>query len=490
MRGIRRGWWPAWLLAVSLLAGCSSKTVDYRIEGLSDTEENTMQASGQAGIDQFAQAEYWTEEWTVTDESGEQTEVSVDAEIIVPDAEDMYVVSVAEPDFGEAARKQIAEACFAGKEVYYYDELHLPKEQLKQRITEYEKELEELDPEMEYAVFCREQINTLRAALETASDTYLPAERFDTSDYMGYRDGIAYQLNFGEYGAEEYNVERAKAISLDVIDIYSVVSEDLKDVEKLRRTAAAYGAAGGRNRQENHCTLTPQQAKKEAAQILEGLGFSYPVYAYTVPLVWGSEEQLADGDYPENGADWLEGYSVHFEFGIENLIPEDESDYNASYWNNQQAYQGKVDQPVYSMNSFADVELTDRGIVSILVYNPVEIKDISQPVRLLPLDTVCDILRTQIQENFDTFHFQRLDIRAFNQLELTYFRVTDREHTGQYSYIPVWRLANAAVSKPSTWGVVDGAVKKEAGISNEVMINAMDGSVVRFSEEYFGSDDK
>ncbi len=60
-----------------------------------------------------------------------------------------------------------------------------------------------------------------------------------------------------------------------------------------------------------------------------------------------------------------------------------------------------------------------------------------------------------------------------NEMELIYFRMRDRKNQGYYSYVPAWRLAD----------VVRDVSGRITGISNQVLINAIDGSVIDFYEE-------
>lgn len=443
------------LIPVLLLAGCSEKKVDYGIEGLGVTEASERQTAGNAGVAQFVGAEHWKDEWTMQRENNTYQSVSIDADIVVPEIQDMYVISASMKEFTESYQKNLAKQAFPEGEIYYYDLEHLPKNRLEQLVADCEDE---------------ELLQVYKKQLETAPDSYLPVEQFDTADYMGYRDGIPFELSFVTWGEE--NEERIRGVFLSCTDISQIAPAELAGEKELTVITWYDNTL---SQKENLCTLTKEEAVEQAKQALAELGLSYSAYAYTRPLLWGTPEQLNWANYAESSACHIEGYAVTFDLGYDGLSLRAfgmEQHYSTSYQYVKK--KGRAD----SMDAYATVYVTDKGVIYLEAYNPVEVEAVSQPVRLLPLATVQEIMRTQVTEHFDSFHFR--DIYQLTRMELIYFRMSDRENAGHYSYIPVWRLSEY-------WDYLLAEDYNTMSIRNEVMVNAVDGSIVSFEEEYFGN---
>lgn len=117
-------------------------------------------------------------------------------------------------------------------------------------------------------------------------------------------------------------------------------------------------------------------------------------------------------------------------------------------------------------------------------YNPIETLTISKGVDLLPLDAIKGIIMEQVSGQFERFRFKFTDgaekfdrikqteyefVDLMDKMELIYFRVRNKADRGYYSYIPVWRLS--------------GIHYASGKIENQVLINAIDGSVIDFYDE-------
>ena len=128
-----------------LFAGCKEKAVDYSMEGATEyTQErnggNDTVSRGRKGLKQFAGESDWNScddddnGWTGENAKGEKISIGVwDADVTVPDAEEMYVVEVKEPEFDAAYKKQFAERIFGDAEIYYNDLSHLPRKDIEER---------------------------------------------------------------------------------------------------------------------------------------------------------------------------------------------------------------------------------------------------------------------------------------------------------------------------------------------------------------------
>lgn len=113
-------------LSMTLLCACGKEqNIDYTIEGMTETEQ-PQNDGGKSGLSQF-DGEVWEENWTVrtgeTEWEGQTvdvvTNIVVDAEIVVPKAEQMSVIEVKEPEFDEEYKETIAERIFESDDFYY-----------------------------------------------------------------------------------------------------------------------------------------------------------------------------------------------------------------------------------------------------------------------------------------------------------------------------------------------------------------------------------
>lgn len=462
-----------------VLAGCEGKTVDYNIDGIGETEDAAETAAGNAGstgMEQFAawNGTRWEDQWTITRENANTRNLSIDADIRIPEAGEMYVVSVSEPDVGAEYKENIARNCFDSGYIYYFDFIHLPKKNLEAQIEAYEDSLEDKQYNQVEREWFEEGIETCRKALETASDQYTVAENFETDAFMGNRDGISYTLKFltmqGGTGV------RMQQIWMCPLDSYAVCPEEMKHEEDLQ-----YMPYDGPDiaRRENLCKLSEEEAREKARQTIVKLGLEYPVFAYSMPLVWGSAQAFGKhydwGTKEEDDARRVDGYAFYFDAGIRDVSftrfgTEEQYIYSYLYSQNQM----EPGKNSYSMNARVGVYVTDRGVIWMEAKNPIVTDEISEPVKLLPLETVKNIMEDAVTRNYDDFGFRNMgDYSTFDGMELIYLRLRDREHEGHYSYVPVWRLSDAH------WDETGGA----DSILNEVLVNAVDGSIIHFMDE-------
>ena len=91
-------------LAGVLLGGCAEKKVDYQLEkGQTNQEKNTDTGS----LEKLKTAEKWNDTWTLKDAAGEKVDVSIDADVTVPDVESMSVVEAIQTPMDATFKEQI-----------------------------------------------------------------------------------------------------------------------------------------------------------------------------------------------------------------------------------------------------------------------------------------------------------------------------------------------------------------------------------------------
>lgn len=467
------------VLTICFLSGCGEeKKVDYSIDGI--TETSLSQAvTGQVGLAQFEGEQDWVEtleniklDEYIAEWDGQLHELTYDldinAQIILPEAEEMVVVEAEEPEFDAAFKALMAEKLFDSGEVYYGDAAHLPKRDLQQ-IESYLAGggvISGYSPD--YKIERKEEVAELYDILEhieDAKETYTPVTEYGVNEYIGTYEGLMYRLSFAERAGDINNAyRRVRQITWTVKDLYEVCPESFKEVKNLTCAVWTLG-----NWVENQCAVSEEEALKEAKGFVEKLGLDYPVYSHSMPLLWGTPPKYVNENSISD--DWgVNGYVFCFDLGVDNISFVDfgtEEDYAAFGRHNDKEVQ-------YSMETRLQVYVTDAGVIRMIADNPLEITGVSESVNLLPLDTIKSIMRIEIDAKWDVLlHKTENSVNPLDSMELIYFRISDKENPGKYSYVPVWRLA--AVTK--------NIVTKEISISHALLINAIDGSFISFDDE-------
>lgn len=240
-RGRRKRYVYGALLCVgmNLLAGCKEKTVDYSMEGATESilEENGISNTvvrGKKGVKRFLDEPRWIECMSVVNAKGEEVPIDVGWDnVTVPDVDEMFVIEVQEPEFDTAYKKQLAERIFGDAEIYYNDLAHLPKKDIEerrercqavyrlaeesQRIAYGDMELlakqhqfdlvnvegwKDIDAEniKGWKEVLEQELLRYDNVLETAGTVYTPVSEYDVSEFLGTYSGMAYQLSFLESG--------------------------------------------------------------------------------------------------------------------------------------------------------------------------------------------------------------------------------------------------------------------------------------------------
>lgn len=475
----RLKWSVLAVLTICFLSACGEeKNVDYRIEGITEVPLSQVE-NGQVGLAQFEEEEDWVEtlenikrDEIISEWDGQLHDLTYDldvnAQIILPDTEEMVVVEVEETAFDDTFKELMAEKLFDSEEVYYGDAAHLPKRDLQQ-IESYLAGggvISNYSPD--YKIERKEEVAELYDILEhieDAKETYTPVTEYTANEYIGTYEGLMYRLSFAERAGDINNeYRRVRQITWTVKDLYEVCPKEFKEVKNLVCSTWTLG-----NWVENQCAVSEEEALKEAKAFVEKLGLDYPVYSHSMPLLWGTPPEYVN----ENSAsdDWgVNGYVFFFDLGVDGISFVDfgmEEDYAAFGRHNDKEIQ-------YSMETRLQVYVTDAGVIRIIANNPMEITGVSEGVKLLPLDTVKDIMRVEIDAKWDVLlHKTEYSVNLLDSMELICFRISDKENPGKYSYVPVWRLA----------AVTRNVVTKEISISYALLINAIDGSFVNFDDE-------
>lgn len=465
-------WKSVWFLlclGMSFVTGCADKNVDYHIEGTTGSTQTEITVV-KRGLEQFSDASDWEEEWTAVNTKGNTVTLQADAKIRIPDTDQMSVVEVEEAVFDADYKERVVKSIFGAEEVFYNDITHLPRKELeKERELSqeaYDSCVESGDQEMsaEYETV----LQTYDELLQTAKDTYIPVSRYDVDEYLGERDGITFELRFSErdfvWGRGSGGC-RGRSIYLMPKDVYQVCPEEFHELEDLRFWGEV-GAVHSFTPGNNQCEISKEEAQEQAQSFVDRLGLDYSIYTGSEDIFWKSGN--------DDSEDHANGYVFAWDIGIDGesfVLRGTQQSYN----NFDKKKESEETQ--YDMDSRLEVFVTDMGIIEARIDNPLEIIGVSGKVGLLPLDTVEGIMKEQITQNFGEFRFKYTSERVvtFNEMELIYFRVMDKEKPGYYSYVPTWRLSNAMFWNEGLqyWNFFE----------NPVLVNAIDGSMIDFYDE-------
>lgn len=99
--------------------------------------------------------------------------------------------------------------------------------------------------------------------------------------------------------------------------------------------------------------------------------------------------------------------------------------------------------------------ITDDGIIKVNIADLVTIRNVSQPVELLPIEDILNIMKEEAAQHFDAFESTGgiQNSTTLSELELIYFGVESKEEDGVYTYVPAWTMGNMYVN------AVDGTVE-------------------------------
>lgn len=471
-----------WALSMANLSGCNEeKKVDYTIkETIEGQAESESLEVGKTDLNQFAGEADWKESLMVkigeTEWEGQlvdsMMEIKIEAPIIVPQVEEMSVIEVEEMEFDAEWRGTIAENIFEEGQIFYWDVSHLPKKDLRERQKLLARDEEMLLSADSYLFYGEgDEILTRYANLqdtvdniEAAPDTYTPVEKYTVNEYIGTYEGRMYYLTFAEIAGNRWDdYRRMRQIVFMVRDLNEVCPEKFQEQESLVCSPWMRG-----DWIDNQCKISEEEALEKAEKFAEQLGLDYSVYSYSRPLLWGRPgdavtEENADGDWG------IDGYVFYFDLGVDDLSF---VEYGAEedYW----CFGQNTDKnALYSMKSQLEIYVTDLGVIRMVANNPMEITGVSEGVELLPLDIVKNIMQGTMNEEWDVLSLTDNYGVIADNMELIYFRVSDKENSGKYSYVPAWRLANVTR---------DRALHRTT-IRIPVVINAIDGSFINIHEE-------
>lgn len=429
-------------IITGLFSGCGKKEVDYELD------KNGTNGSNNSNLTQFQNAEKWKEDWNVTDKSGTEKSVIVDTDIMIPDIVEMSVIEVERAENAESFRENFMKGFFGENDIYYHDEKHYTKEELERIIVSMEEALANPAYDNESRGELEEMLETEREYFAKASDSYTPAEEFESCDnFLGCRDNILYDALFFDDSIficpkeEEYYGPKTLT---DYDRVYCMTDDN-----------------GEYDVSSNECTFSKEDAKEIAERFMMEIGKSSQICTEESQVLWCGEmfdesDNVADMKYV------VYGYKFTYCTGINDMVfsqfPNFSSFFDVAAEDNDDSGENYNGDEMTFM-------VTDMGIVEMEMKAPVNIRNISGSVELLSLDTIKDIIRNELQENGCKYDFT--NDRIFDCMQLMYLKVKDDSNEGIFSYVPVWCLSQK-------WD--------DANYSHPVFVNAMDGSVIYLND--------
>lgn len=227
---------------------------------------------------------------------------------------------------------------------------------------------------------------------------------------------------------------------------------------------------------KNLCKYSQEEAEELARGFLAEAG--YPDYdpIDISGMAWVEESLACSGTATVADEQAVDGYIITFGLADEmgNILADDKG--LTLYGDYYSLRTGKK----YAIRSVIEVYVVDEGILEANFYNPVRVVKTTPVTGFLSFESIQNIVRKAFQENFEEVYiknekFEGQEDLILNSIELTYFRVQDKEKEEYYSYIPVWRICRQAKL---------GNEIMEETVYNPVMINAIDGTIINLREEF------
>lgn len=422
-------------IVIISLTGCAGKKVDYGNESESKETKN-MSALADIKADSG-----WKENFTIQTGNGEKT-VYINANIVVPDFDNMSVVEVENVKIDADYKKRFLDLYFGGNEYYYHDPDHYTVDELNEVIEDWQKTQDETHSE-----WLEQRLAEYRDKLETAKTTYTMAEDLENCEvFAGYKGDVFCEVEFEAHkvhayawyqSGTDYGPPSLRNEDYDTIT-QTFQDEDLKD--KVDETS---------NEGSKSATL----AKKEAGNFLSKLGMQDQVERGECECGWiGFNNSEEGNDYQT--ATW--GYIYSYATGIDGITFKDGLDRD-TYLSVYETNDSDTDDVTLPDSTLLTV--TDDGIIDVQLEYPVNVTQIYKDVELISLKNIEQIIKAEITENPDKYD----TASSFNKLQLSYLKIRSDSEPGKYSYVPAWALSR----------MVDYSSER-----NAIFVNVIDGTII------------
>lgn len=427
-------------LVLTSFTGCAGKKVDY---GNKSESKETKNMSALADIRADSG---WNENFTIQTGNGEKT-VYVNANIVVPDCDNMSVVEVENVKIDADYKKRFLDLYFGGNEYYYHDPDHYTVDELNEVIEYWQKEQDDT-----YREWLEQRLAEYRDKLETAKTTYTVAKDLENCEvFAGYKGDVFCEVEFEAHKVHAYALHQSGTDygppSLRNED-YDIITQSFQD-EDLKDKA---------DETSNEGNKSAASAKKEAGNFLSKLGMQDLVERGECECNWVgfNTDSKEENDYQT--AAW--GYIYSYATGIDGIAFKDGFDMD-TYLSVYEANDSDIDDVALPDSTLLTV--TDDGIIDVQLEYPVNVTQIYKDVELISLKNIEQIIKAEITENPDKYD----TAATFNKLQLSYLKIRSDSEQGKYSYVPAWVLSR----------MVDYTDEQ-----NAIFVNAIDGTIIRIDD--------
>ena len=422
-------------IVIISLTGCSGKKVDYGNESESkETKNMSVLADIKADSD-------WKENFTIQTGNGEKT-VYINANIVVPDFDNMSVVEVENVKIDADYKKRFLDLYFGGNEYYYHDPDHYTVDELNEVIEDWQKTQDDTHSE-----WLEQQLAEYRDKLETAKTTYTVAKDLENCEvFAGYKGDVFCEVEFEAHKVHAYAWYQSGTD-------YGPPSLRNEDYDTITQTFQDDDLKDKADETSNEGSKSDASAKKEAGNFLSKLGMQDLVERGECECGWiGFNNSEEGNDYQT--ATW--GYIYSYATGIDGITFKDGLDRD-TYLSVYETNDSDTDDVTLPDSTLLTV--TDDGIIDVQLEYPVNVTQIYKDVELISLKNIEQIIKAEITENPDKYD----TTSSFNKLQLGYLKIRSDSEPGKYSYVPAWALSR----------MVDYSSER-----NAIFVNAIDGTII------------
>lgn len=422
-------------IVIISLTGCAGKKVDYGNESESKETKN-MSALADIRADSG-----WNENFTIQTGNGEKT-VYVNANIVVPDFDNMSVVEVENVKIDADYKKRFLDLYFGGNEYYYHDPDHYTVDELNEVIEDWQKTQDET-----YSEWLEQRLAEYRDKLETAKTTYTVAKDLENCEvFAGYKGDVFCEVEFEAHKVHAYAWYQSGTD-------YGPPSLRNEDYDTITQTFQDEDLKDKADETSNEGSKSATSTKKEAGDFLSKLGMQDQVQRGECECSWiGFNNSEEGNDYQT--AVW--GYIYSYATGIDGITFKDGLDRD-TYLSVYETNDSDTDDVTLPDSTLLTV--TDDGIIDVQLEYPVNVTQIYKDVELISLKNIEQIIKAEITENPDKYD----TASSFNKLQLSYLKIRSDSEPGKYSYVPAWALSR----------MVDYSSER-----NAIFVNAIDGTII------------
>lgn len=399
----------------------------------------------------------WEESFAV--EADEIKEVRIQTDVVLPDTDHMNTAELEPRALSADIVKETIDMLFDDGKAGVLDEKNYPRWKLENKIKGCEASIaatEKLDNyEPEWVEEDKELIKKYQAQLASATDEMAAPSEYGEGSYWGECNGRKWEMHVYEAVEVGYNLN---AGLVDYKD--GLVSDTIADCDTLYYSDGEDGA-------ENACTISKEDAIRQAADFLGRLGYHEYELQKAASMKW--EAGWNDGREDE---EFTEGYIVHFGRAIDDVLVA--ADSYVEHTVGVREYQDEE----------AMVCITDAGVINFIVTSPRTLKaDSVTAVPLLSFDNICGMAKEYINIRCTTqpeyFQTESLQLLILDHMDLTYMVLNNDEGL---AIIPVWRIYNTSFRFNDNY--FEGIYMGRNFVENFILINAIDGSEIDYVSEY------